>query len=180
MGLRPPGAPAMAGARTVTFSLSSTTATFSLKTGRISKVGLKISLCYVLYSVLVGNTEKTLYRTRRERRMADVTRDRKTRGQEGYAPGAPAINYRDNGGLTVTQYGRNEFPHTILMHGSRPPKAHLSPTRSWFLENPERAKQNETIRQTTPQEQPNVGRSQIFVGASTGSHPCRMIVFALS
>jgi hypothetical protein len=52
------------------------------------------------------------------------------------------------------------------MHGSRPPKAHLSPTRSWFLENPERAKQNETIRQTTPQEQPNVGRSQIFVGAS--------------
>jgi S-DNA-T family DNA segregation ATPase FtsK/SpoIIIE len=44
----------------------------------------------------------------------------------------------------------------------------------------ERAKQNETIRQTTPQEQPNVGRSQIFVGASTGSHPCRMIVFALS
>jgi DNA polymerase-1 len=98
------------------------TATFSLKTGRISKVGLKISLCYVLYGVLVGNTEKTLYRTRRERRMADVTRDRKTRGQEGYAPGAPAINYRDNGGLTVTQYGRNEFPHTILMHGSRPPK----------------------------------------------------------
>jgi hypothetical protein len=39
------------------------TATFSLKTGRISKVGLNISLCYVLYGVLVGNTEKTLYRT---------------------------------------------------------------------------------------------------------------------
>ena len=79
----------MAGARTVTFSLSSTTATFSLKTGRISKVGLKISLCYVLYGVLVGNTEKTLYRTRRERRMADVTRDRYARGHlasDGFKP----------------------------------------------------------------------------------------------
>jgi len=35
------------------------TVTFSLKTGRISKVGLKISLCYVLYSI--GNTDIYAY-----------------------------------------------------------------------------------------------------------------------
>jgi hypothetical protein len=45
MGLRPHLGASHGGRATVTFSL---------KTGRISKVGLKISLCYVLYSI--GNT----------------------------------------------------------------------------------------------------------------------------